>query len=92
MKLSEARTIYRADSTPRRVKVALIVLIAYLLCPIDIIPDFIPVLGQLDDILIAGLVIGYITRELAKQSSEETMLATRGSAGQNGQADLSAMR
>ena len=66
MRLSEAKALYRADSTPRRVKIALVLLISYLLCPIDIIPDFIPVLGQLDDIIVAGLIVGYITRELAR--------------------------
>jgi uncharacterized membrane protein YkvA (DUF1232 family) len=67
MRLSEAKALYRADATPTRVKVALVVLIAYLLCPIDIIPDFIPVLGQLDDIIVAGLLIGYISRVLTAQ-------------------------
>lgn len=70
MRLAEAKALYRADTTPRRVKIALAFLVVYLLCPIDIIPDFIPVLGQLDDILIAGLVVGYITRTLQNQSSE----------------------
>lgn len=70
MTKSEAVAIFKADTTPRRVKIALILLIAYLLCPIDIIPDFIPVLGQLDDILIAGVVLGYVYRTL--NAAEET--------------------
>ena len=64
MKRQEALKLFKSDTTPTRVKVLLVLLIIYLICPIDIIPDFIPVLGQLDDIIIAGLVIGYITKVL----------------------------
>ena len=42
---------------PLRWRIALWALLAYLASPIDLIPDFIPVLGQLDDVLLAGLVL-----------------------------------
>lgn len=31
-----------------------VIAIVYLVCPIDLIPDFIPVAGQIDDILVGG--------------------------------------
>ena len=42
---------------PRAAKVALAAAIVYLASPIDLIPDFIPVLGYLDDVLLAALVV-----------------------------------
>jgi uncharacterized membrane protein YkvA (DUF1232 family) len=45
---------------PRRLQ--LIVLGAYLASPIDLIPDFIPVIGQLDDAAIAAVVLRGVVR------------------------------
>jgi uncharacterized membrane protein YkvA (DUF1232 family) len=42
---------------PRAAKVALAAAMVYLASPIDLIPDFVPVLGYLDDLLLASLVI-----------------------------------
>ena len=47
---------------PRRRKAVLVVLVAYLVMPIDLVPDFIPVAGQLDDVLVAGLALRYALR------------------------------
>ena len=47
---------------PRRRKLALIGLVAYLSIPIDLVPDFIPVIGQLDDVIIAALALRYALR------------------------------
>ena len=45
------------QETPRIAKILLGLAVAYLLSPIDLIPDFIPVLGHLDDVLIVpGLI------------------------------------
>jgi uncharacterized membrane protein YkvA (DUF1232 family) len=54
------RLIYRlgADaSQPRAVRIRLWLLLAYLSLPFDLIPDFIPVLGYADDVIIACLVL-----------------------------------
>ncbi|RIN79384.1 DUF1232 domain-containing protein [Staphylococcus simulans] len=43
--------------TPLTVKILAVCIVAYALSPIDLIPDFIPVLGYLDDIIIVPLGI-----------------------------------
>jgi uncharacterized membrane protein YkvA (DUF1232 family) len=42
---------------PRAAKVALAAAMVYLASPIDLIPDFIPVLGYLDDLLLAAVLV-----------------------------------
>ncbi|MFX9665176.1 DUF1232 domain-containing protein, partial [Acinetobacter baumannii] len=43
--------------TPRRAKILLLFLLAYAASPIDLIPDFIPVLGMLDEVVLLPLGI-----------------------------------
>ncbi|MGH2511405.1 MAG: YkvA family protein [Candidatus Limnocylindrales bacterium] len=52
-----ARSLVADPATPRSVKVALTGLLGYLLSPIDLIPDFIPVLGSVDDLALSALVL-----------------------------------
>jgi uncharacterized membrane protein YkvA (DUF1232 family) len=47
---------------PRRRKLLLVALIAYLALPFDLVPDFIPIAGQLDDVLIVALVLRHVLR------------------------------
>lgn len=52
----------RHPSTPVLAKVLAIVVVAYALSPIDLIPDFIPVLGFLDDVILLPLGIWLVMR------------------------------
>ena len=47
---------------PRRTKLLLLALVAYLATPIDLVPDFIPIAGQLDDAIIVAFVLRVIMR------------------------------
>jgi uncharacterized membrane protein YkvA (DUF1232 family) len=51
---------------PRRAKVALALVIPYLAMPFDLVPDFIPVLGQLDDALLVAAVFRYVVRRAGR--------------------------
>jgi len=58
------RSLLADGSVPGPVRIALIGLLAYLINPIDLIPEFIPVLGPLDDVIVAILVLRYVRRRL----------------------------
>lgn len=49
--------LFKHPQTPRLPKLVAIAVVAYALSPIDLIPDFIPVLGQLDDLILVPLGI-----------------------------------
>jgi uncharacterized membrane protein YkvA (DUF1232 family) len=53
------RSLLTDRSTPLGVRLALLALLAWLVNPIDLIPEFIPVLGPLDDVIVAVLVLRY---------------------------------
>ena len=49
--------LFKHPDTPRAPRWIAIAVVAYALSPIDLIPDFIPVLGQLDDLVLVPLGI-----------------------------------
>jgi len=49
---------------PFRVRAALVVLLVWLVSPIDLIPEFIPVLGPVDDAIVTVLILRYVRRRL----------------------------
>jgi uncharacterized membrane protein YkvA (DUF1232 family) len=57
-----ARNLLADPRTPRRHRVALVVLIAWILSPIDLLPEFLPGIGPLDDIVAAGVILGWVGR------------------------------
>ncbi|MGI8595126.1 MAG: YkvA family protein [Solirubrobacteraceae bacterium] len=56
------RRLLGDDRIPRRRKLLLTAMIAYLAMPFDFVPDFIPVAGQLDDAIIVALVLRTVLR------------------------------
>jgi len=58
------RSIIGDPSAPLDVRVVLVGLVAWILSPIDLIPDFIPVLGPLDDVVVAVVAMRYVRRRV----------------------------
>lgn len=66
--------LYLASRDPRvplYVKILLLVIIAYALSPVDIVPDFIPVLGYVDDLIILPLGIYLVLKLIPSEIKEE---------------------
>ena len=59
-----ARSLLADQETPRSAKLALAGMLVYLISPIDLIPDFIPVLGQIDDVVVAAVILRWIGRRI----------------------------
>ena len=53
---------------PRGVRVRLVLLLGYLLVPVDLVPDFIPVIGYADDAVIVALVLRSVTRSAGAEA------------------------
>ncbi|MBU0936372.1 MAG: DUF1232 domain-containing protein [Spirochaetes bacterium] len=53
---------WKDPHTPMMARIIIAVAVAYAVSPIDLIPDFIPVLGQLDDLLLLPLLVALAMR------------------------------
>lgn len=62
------RRLAADDSLPRGVRVRLWLLLGYLALPIDLVPDFIPVLGYADDAVVVALVLRSVIRRAGPDS------------------------
>ena len=56
------RRLLREPAVPRRHKLALGAVALYLAFPLDLVPDFIPVAGQLDDVILVAWVLRSVLR------------------------------
>ena len=56
--------LLRDRACPLGARIAVGALLLWLVNPIDLIPEFIPVLGPLDDVVVAVLVLRYVRRRL----------------------------
>ncbi len=61
------KAVAQDERIPERDKKTLLVLLALIASPFDIIPDWIPVFGMLDDIVILAVVMDYLFNQLDQQ-------------------------
>jgi uncharacterized membrane protein YkvA (DUF1232 family) len=57
----------RDPRVPRRAKVAVIVAGVWVVSPIDLIPEFLPVIGPLDDVVVVALALRYAARRVPRE-------------------------
>jgi uncharacterized membrane protein YkvA (DUF1232 family) len=55
-------------AVPRRIRVGLWLLLAYVVLPIDLVPDFIPVIGLADEVVVIAFALRYIVRRLGPEA------------------------
>lgn len=60
----------RDGSLPRGARVRLWLLLGYLALPIDLVPDFVPVLGYADDAVVVALVLRSVVRRAGPDALE----------------------
>ena len=57
----------RADPrVPRRARIAVGIALVWVLSPIDLIPEFLPVIGPLDDVVVVALALRYAARQVPR--------------------------
>jgi uncharacterized membrane protein YkvA (DUF1232 family) len=58
----------RGDArVPRRARVAVVLAGLWLASPIDLLPEFLPVIGPLDDVVVVALALRYAARQVPRQ-------------------------
>ena len=64
--VTTVRRLRAHPAVPRRAKIALGVAGLWVLSPIDLIPEFLPVIGPLDDIVVVALALRYAARRVPR--------------------------
>ena len=65
-----ASRLARDPSLPRGVRIRLWLLLGYLILPVDLVPDFVPVIGYADDAIVVALVLRSVVRRAGAEALE----------------------
>jgi uncharacterized membrane protein YkvA (DUF1232 family) len=65
--VTTVRRLRNDPRVPRRAKIAIIVAGLWVASPIDLIPEFLPVIGPLDDIVVVALALRYAGRQVPRE-------------------------
>jgi uncharacterized membrane protein YkvA (DUF1232 family) len=75
--VTTARRLRKDPRVPRRVKLAVAFAAVWVLSPIDLIPEFLPVIGPLDDIVVVAIALRYAARRVPPEALVEAWPAER---------------
>jgi uncharacterized membrane protein YkvA (DUF1232 family) len=70
------RSVIADRSAPLDVRVVLVGLLLWIISPIDLIPEFIPVLGPLDDVVVAVVSMRYVRRRMGSDELRRRWVST----------------
>ncbi|MGE0214720.1 YkvA family protein [Mycolicibacterium sp.] len=65
------RRLAADPALPRGIRVRLLLMLLYLLLPIDLVPDFIPVLGHADDAIVVAVALRSVVRRAGADALDE---------------------
>jgi uncharacterized membrane protein YkvA (DUF1232 family) len=65
--VTTVRRLRRDPRVPRRAKVVVALAGLWLLSPVDLLPDFLPVIGPLDDVVVVALALRYAARQVPRE-------------------------
>lgn len=80
-KLRFGRALLGDRRTGWMAKAVLVLLVGYLAMPFDLIPDFVPVLGQADDVLVIVLALWLLMVVVPRERFEAALAEAEGSSG-----------
>jgi uncharacterized membrane protein YkvA (DUF1232 family) len=61
------RRLYRDPRVPLSAKVVLVVAALWVISPIDLIPEFLPVIGPLDDVVVVALALRFVGHRVPRE-------------------------
>jgi uncharacterized membrane protein YkvA (DUF1232 family) len=64
--VTTVRRLRKDPRVPRRAKIAIVIAGIWVASPIDLIPEFLPVIGPLDDIVVVALALRYAGRQVPR--------------------------
>lgn len=64
--VTAARALRKHPDVPRSAKIALLVAILWVISPIDLLPEFLPVIGPLDDVVAVVLLLRFAARRVTR--------------------------
>lgn len=64
--VTTARALRKHPDVPRRARVAMVIAVLWVISPIDLIPEFLPVIGPLDDVVAVVLLMRFAARSIPR--------------------------
>jgi uncharacterized membrane protein YkvA (DUF1232 family) len=65
------RVLRKDPRVPRSAKVAVAIAAVWVISPIDLIPEFLPVIGPLDDVVVVALALRFAARRVPREAIEQ---------------------